>query len=367
MRVIAIVSILVCHLPEYLLGVPGVPSLWVVRPYAGVIGLGLFTFVSGYAIDVSQQRSNYRQPAWEFAKRRISRIFPLYIPAVLCFVVLFDFLGVWHHWTFAPLVPTIAIQLVGAQVLLSPRYQPMLTLWFVGAIIMYYGLYFALTRLTNRTIVFSAYGATIFVLGAVVRSVWDIIGIQFFLYWFPFLAGVVWHRLERQTQHRLNFAAAALAFVASVSAASVATVLRIPLFIEADNPARTVLGILPSFVSANVFMLSTTLVVLWLGRLSVTRISQSLSSRMSYLARLSYPVYLYHRPCLAILAVALLGLGVRQPVAQNLGVFFLAIPATVLFAICADAAEHRVTRLLSAKSAARLGNSDSLSRNQTSG
>jgi len=364
LRVIAIVSILVCHLPEYLLGIPGIPSLWVVRPYAGVLGLGLFTFVSGYAIDVSQLRSNYRQSAQEFAKRRILRIFPLYIPAVMCFVVLFHYLGVWHRWTFVPLIPAVAIQLAGAQVLLSPLYQPMLTLWFVGAILMYYGLYFALTRLTDQAIVFFAYGVIVFFFGTVVRSACGIIGIQFFLYWFPFLAGVLWHRLEQQTQPRLNHVAVALAFIASITAGSFAAVLRIPLFIEADNPARTVLGVLPSFVSANVFMLSSTLVVLWLVRLILMRTSQGRDSLASYLARLSYPVYLYHRPCLAISAATLLGLGIRQPVVQNLGMCFLAIPASVLFAICADAAEHRVTRSLCGKTPSGLGKSDSPSKNQ---
>ncbi len=46
LRALAISAVLLCHLPEYLLGIPGLPSLWVCRPYAGILGLGLFVILS---------------------------------------------------------------------------------------------------------------------------------------------------------------------------------------------------------------------------------------------------------------------------------------------------------------------------------
>jgi len=345
LRVLAIAAILVCHLPEYLLGVPGLPSLWASRPYAGILGLGLFTFVSGYAIDVSQARRDYRQSAAEFAKRRILRIFPLYVPAVLCFVVLFHGLGVWHHWTFAPLAPTIGIQLVGAQVLLSPWYQPILTLWFVGAILIYYALYFALTRLTKRMTLLAAYGAAAFLLGAVARSAIGALGIQFFLYWFPFLAGVLCHRvrLAAQTRFRLNLTAAAMAALVAAAAGIGAAAWKVRLFVEADSPALSLPGILPSLVLANVFMLSATLVAWWFARAIVARMPPRVGTALWYVAALSYPIYLFHRPCLATVAAAMEQLGVRWPIGQNLGVFCVGLLLVLLLA----ALLHRCERLLS--------------------
>ncbi len=87
-----------------------------------------------------------------------------------------------------------------AQVLFSPLYQPMLTLWFVGAVLIYYALYFALTRLTNRPTILLGYGVIVFVAAVFTRCLFGIVGTQFFMYWFPFLAGVLWHRLERENR-----------------------------------------------------------------------------------------------------------------------------------------------------------------------
>jgi peptidoglycan/LPS O-acetylase OafA/YrhL len=305
----------------------------------------LFTFVSGYAIDASQERRHFRQSAVEFAKRRFLRIFPLYIPAVLCFVVLFHGLGVWHHWTFAPLGPTIAIQLVGAQVLLSPWYQPILTLWFVGAILIYYALYFAITRLTKRVTLLAAYGVVAFVLGAIARSAVGVLGIQFFLYWFPFLAGVLCHRLRlaAQTRFRLNLTAAAMAAMVGAVVGIGAAAWKIRLFVEADSPALSIPGILPSLVLANLFMLSATPVAWWSARAITARMPPRAGAALCYVAALSYPIYLFHRPCLAAVAAAMEQLGVRQPICQNLGVLFFGLPLVLLLA----ALLHRGERLLS--------------------
>jgi peptidoglycan/LPS O-acetylase OafA/YrhL len=343
LRAVAIAAVLLCHLPEYVLGIPGLPSLWAYRPYAGVMGLGLFTFVSGYAIELSQERTAYRQSALGFAGRRIAKLFPLYIPAVLCFVVLFHGLGVWHHWTFAPIVPTVLIQLVGAQVLLSPRYQPMLTLWFVGAILMYYGLHFALTRLSKRTAVLAAYGAIVFVLAAAVRFALGVIGIQFVLYWFPFLAGVLCHRLRLPAHPRFNFFAVAAAALVAVAAGAGAAALRVRLFIEADSPSLSLPDILPSLVIANVFMLSGTVVAIYLAHGLATRMSARTGNAIWRLAGLSYAIYLFHRPCLAIVAAALQQIGVSQPIFQNLGVCCIGLPITLFIAASMHGIERRVT------------------------
>jgi peptidoglycan/LPS O-acetylase OafA/YrhL len=353
LRAVAIVAIVTCHLPEYLLGIPGLPDLWAVRPYAAVFGLGLFTFVSGYAIDVSQERTAYRQSVVEFARCRIGRIFPLYIPAVLCFIVLFHCVGVWQYQPFNPIVATTIIQLLGAQVLLSPLYQPMLTLWFVGAILMYYGIYFVLTRLADRAAILTVLGAAVFVVAVVVRLTCGLIGVQFLLYWFPFLAGVLCHRFRLLADGRFNVAAAAIAALLALAAGTAANICQVRLFVEADSRELRLIDVAPSLAFANVLMLSSVAAALWLARALTPRMSGHAVRATTYLAALSYPMYLFHRPCLAVAAAGLRRLGIVQPIAENLGIFCIGLPAAILVAAFAYGIERRVTNYCEGRFAAR--------------
>jgi len=120
------------------------------------LGLSVFFFISGYGLAANHALIQDRRDVRRFLLRRALKIYPLYLPALFSFVVLFHFWGLWHRWDITPLLPTTVAHVLSGQILLSPMVTPMNTLWFVGCIMLYYLVYLALAyygRNNKRAIV----------------------------------------------------------------------------------------------------------------------------------------------------------------------------------------------------------------------
>ena len=139
LRALAIVFVLLDHLPDY-----KIPFLDLFSPYFGRLGVGLFIFISGYLMFLTNRSFNSTHDILEFYKRRAVRIFPLYLIALLVFFVLYGLfaprLGFDPGMDFS--LDNMIIHIFGLQILLSPAYAtPLLTLYFIGLIVIFYLLY----------------------------------------------------------------------------------------------------------------------------------------------------------------------------------------------------------------------------------
>ena len=88
LRALAIVFVLLDHLPDY-----KIPFLGIFSPYFGRFGVGLFIFVSGYLMFLTNRSFHSTHDILEFYKKRARRIFPLYLIALLVFFVLYGLLA----------------------------------------------------------------------------------------------------------------------------------------------------------------------------------------------------------------------------------------------------------------------------------
>ncbi|MGZ7169405.1 MAG: acyltransferase family protein, partial [Halobacteriota archaeon] len=138
LRALAIILILVHHLAGYAY----TPSLlelvdridYHIFPLF-FFGLSLFFFASGYALYYNHTTFNTMRAVGGFLKKRAIRIYPLYWIAIAAFIVLG--IGAWGNN-----IAWIIAQICGAQGLLAPRFgTPVITLWFIGVILLFYLIY----------------------------------------------------------------------------------------------------------------------------------------------------------------------------------------------------------------------------------
>jgi peptidoglycan/LPS O-acetylase OafA/YrhL len=149
LRALAILMIIPAHLSNFLFSTDSKLGLYAFDPYLANMGLGLFIFMSGYLLYYHNNSIDSFKDIISFYKKRLLRIFPLYWAALATFTIVF--------FVFAPKLNSgfvfpnaenvfsfsnILMHALGLQILLAPAYvSPMLTLYFIGLIIIFYIIY----------------------------------------------------------------------------------------------------------------------------------------------------------------------------------------------------------------------------------
>lgn len=105
--------------------------------YLGLVGNGVFFFLSGYLLQTSDQLRGSGGYLRRFFIKRATRIYPLYWLALAVFIVLEMSI---YHSRFDLL--TVSSHFLGLQIFLLPVYiTEIYYYWFVSAIILFYLLY----------------------------------------------------------------------------------------------------------------------------------------------------------------------------------------------------------------------------------
>ncbi|MBP2145678.1 peptidoglycan/LPS O-acetylase OafA/YrhL [Methanofollis sp. W23] len=152
------------------------------------IAVGCFTFASGYAIYRNNSNIQTRREGLHFYKKRIMRIYPLYLAALLVYFLCFQVFALFPplHYSTIEWIATI----LSLQVLLAPYIEPIFTLWFIGFIMVMYALYPLFSRSSGKMRKRVILAASIFALLFILHQVLDIIDYRFFFYYFFFIAGI---------------------------------------------------------------------------------------------------------------------------------------------------------------------------------
>ena len=186
LRAIAILLIVMVHSGAYAshLRVPA-------GAFLAELGLSVFFFISGYALTANYGAIRNAQDVRRFLVKRVLKIYPLYLPALFSFVVLFHYWGLWHRWDITPVIPTTIAHVLGSQVLLSPVVTPINTLWFVGCIVLYYLVYLALARYgcSNKRLIVTS--IVVFLLFTAIKVMTGLVEYRFFYYYPVFVGSVV--------------------------------------------------------------------------------------------------------------------------------------------------------------------------------
>lgn len=268
------------------------------------LGLSLFFFISGYVLAMKYPVFSHVGEIRSFLLKRVLRLYPLYVPALFLFVLLFAQLGIWDQWTLPRRLLTIVVHLVGAQILLSPAISPMNTLWFVGCITAYYLVYGILAWYGSTVKKLIAAATTVFMVAALIKCLTGFIEYRFFYYYPIFTGGVLYVRmqmpmLEAKGSSAQRIVGISLGFFGMILAGAFLCMRGCDMHDFAGSRLK-------SFVVAEsicmLFSVSGVMFSTCLAPIVALRLHERTLALVLFLSASSYAMYLFHRPILALLA-----------------------------------------------------------------
>ncbi len=245
------------HLFNYTEAFPAYHNVFTYR--LTFVVLGLFVFISGFLITGTTVRSN--NPI-QFYQKRLIRIYPLYVLAVLLFYV------------YGINDAEISIKsLVFISMYDGP---PPLTLWFIAMLFLFYLVTPFLLQLIDRPVKYLCLIALVFVLTLILRVTFKAVDLRVLLYFPSFCLGLYCARHGLKTR-LMNIKSALLLLIPGL----------ILSFIELDSWTLNKLKDIP-------MVLSCSYLIFVISDFSEAKFKQvKLVSLLSYS---SFAMYLFHRP-----------------------------------------------------------------------
>jgi len=366
LRALAIIMIIPAHLSSYLFSTYGKLVLYAFDPYFANMGLSLFIFMSGYLLYYNNHSINSLQNVFDFYKKRLLRIYPLYWAALATFVLVF--------YVFAPRLNSgfvfpnsenvfgfynVLIHALGLQILLAPAYaSPMLTLYFIGLIVIFYAIYplILMYSKTTKRILLSSF---IVYLGFfLISKTFSIIDHRFFMFFLIFIFGILTCKESQfgkavKIPVKTPLVRVLLAVLPVIFVLTIVMGLRGSLFLDprvsvtidtgngiiGSSMIRYILDSMAGLLRINPPLLQFLIDTLILNIFAILfcvfeysfamkfindKFSSSLSSVFTYIATSSYCVYLFHRPFFT-----LWNWGtnfISSPILRDFVMVFIAIP-----------------------------------------
>jgi peptidoglycan/LPS O-acetylase OafA/YrhL len=199
LRAIAIISIVFSHMHFF---IPGNGFWDITQGYFMLIGLGIFTFISGLLIDLNySEKIKSFSDILVFYKKRAIRILPLNWIAIILFVS-FTFLFVPALFpNFVVYYPKVNInilwvfsQFIGLQLLIQNFVS---ILWFVGFIVICYIIYPILIKFSKNVIHLIIISFLPLLVFGFLRLKFGMIDDRLFFYYMIFIGGIVTNKLNK--------------------------------------------------------------------------------------------------------------------------------------------------------------------------
>jgi peptidoglycan/LPS O-acetylase OafA/YrhL len=297
MRSLAIFIILFHHLPDYSFNFYDLKffginyDLSVLNDLNRYFGLGIFFFISGYLLDASTQLRS-KEDAKKFLISKAIRIFPLYIAALSIFILIFSF-AIERLSAFS-----VLIHLAGLQMIFCVwSCDPILTLWFVSLIVVYYGLFIVLQMLAGTTRSIIVWSGVILLVCVILNYLFGVIDKKVILYLPIFIGGIIVSKESLLSKVRGSSALALFILMATVILCYVAIVYP-EITLGPKKPAAFSQYGLYAFVCTNLIMFTFVLIMYYASKRVC---SLGLSVCFSQISYSSYCIYLFHRPVLWLL------------------------------------------------------------------
>jgi hypothetical protein len=149
------------------------------------VAMGSMVFLSGFGLFLNKDNRNIdsRGKLISFLKKRFLRIFPLYWVAIPLFIVFVGYIDIDSLYLLA--------HIFGMQIIVAPEFgPPMLTLWFIGIIVVYYLIFLLLSYLGSlKKIIPGAFAVLLFFV--YLNIMFGLVEYRFFYYYLFFIAGIV--------------------------------------------------------------------------------------------------------------------------------------------------------------------------------
>ncbi|WP_159785949.1 acyltransferase family protein [Sodalinema gerasimenkoae] len=305
LRVIGIGLILYSHSTPYLGWSPRFD--WFIQ-HPGTVGLGIFFCLSGFLM----QRSHVNQGSdfqwFGFIKKRLIRILPLYWLAIIIFVVQFHYFDIFHDLNFKPLLATTLAHLLALQLFFIPKVSEMITLWYIGALIPYYLLFSWTCKFNFRKFIGinGVLWLSAILLKLVIQSSSINLGdVRILLHYPTFLLGVtvatfdphlVWVK-AKSTWLSIFLGLAAIAYIPMVGRENI-------------NLGSSVRLSWDSFLHYGYCLVWSLLIIAFVFRITGA-FSKTVTGEkpINYLSKISYSVYLFHRPIYGLIYGVVIAFG----------------------------------------------------------
>ena len=233
--------------------------------------LGSFFFLAGYFTEVSLGKPG--TTAWKFIWSKFIRIYPPYWLALLLFIFV---LGYTLNRS------ALAVYILNLQAVFSPAFvKPLLTIWYISMLVVFYILQGSILLLTRSSIKLALAAFLVFFVALWLHLSFGFFDPRFFEYYFTFLAGVFFCRFENIQAKMFSWNILVKILLA------VSSVLIFQAVLNAEFPATHGVFVL----AADFYIFSWILLVLTLFR---TRLGDW--TGWAWLSTASFFTYLIHRP-----------------------------------------------------------------------
>lgn len=316
LKIVGMILILLGHFPGYF----NLPILREIETYLVTLGLSIFVFVSGFSLSLNYNHIEKVVEVWMFCKKRLLRIYPLYLTALGIFILMFYVLHIYHNPKSDSIFLMTTVHFFGLQVFFEPLIPSMFTLWYIGLIILYYIVFIviAITGGDCRRTFLIALG--LFAFFFCLRIFLNLIGDRFFMYYPLFVLGIIVNKsliLKSKTMQTW--------FVGLILGASAITsifFLWIPRHVVYSRVGLPSNWTFEGLIILIAFMLTNTVFFVWSAMAladSPFIIRQNFTIKLiSFMSIGSYSVYLFHRPILVFLR-----LGVNKFISEILHCYIL--------------------------------------------
>ena len=185
----AILLIVFIHLYNYLVYHPFTGHHGLIALLSS-LALAGFTFVSGYTIYANNSVIRTREEIIRFYRKRVLRVYPLYVVALATFFICFQVLRLSPSLDLSPI--GWLINALCLQVLFAPAFtDPVFTLWFIGFIVVLYLIYPAIIMFSRTTRDIILISGGIFALLAALHLLLGIVDDRLLQYYIFFIAGIL--------------------------------------------------------------------------------------------------------------------------------------------------------------------------------
>lgn len=367
LRALAIIMIIPAHLSSFLFSTYGKLGLYAFDPFFANMGLGLFIFMSGYLLYYNNHSINSLQNIISFYKKRVLRIFPLYWAALAVFMLVylvfakelnssFLFPNAQNVFSFS----NVLVHILGLQIFLAPTYaSPMLTLYFIGLIIIFYALYPFIIILSKSSKHLIFISSLLFFGFILISKTFNIIDPRFFMFFPIFVFGVLTCKQNMFEKSReiikkpivlILLATFPILFVLtvvlesrtvlfldpsvsltaqSIGSGKIESSMIISMLSSVGHSLGLNYGILKFIIDTLLLNIFIFMFCIFEYRLAMQFInnnfSSSFGSLFTYIATSSYCVYLFHRPFFTLWNAGA-SLISKNPVLHDVIAVFVALP-----------------------------------------
>lgn len=290
-------------------------TLEIISPYIEAILLGIFFFIAGYFVQRYFQK--HHQGSVSFLFSRMLRIIPPYWLALSLYMLI---LG------FSLRKRDLAIYLLGAHFVFAPNFvKPIITIWYVGAIVLFYVIFGVLLARISSTKGLLLGSALIFGIAYALHQWVGLIDERFYKYFIVFLIGILFAR-PGSLSHWLSGEQVWMKFALALISSFIFS-----LVIGSNSMS-------PFYILGVVFFIITWVILLFALASGIK--SQSILKLAGVVSYASFFVYLLHRPLWSWLA------GIFSVETSRYLPFFKMIPASIVVFILSYYLQFGYDRLL---------------------